>query len=113
MATLSQAKDNNDIVTLIELYHKYVGNESLNDDVFHEQPLIAYFHHYLKQLKYEYESYQEDGILTDMTIERIKKSQKNKNTLNAWIREIKHEAKHCQKTHTPFNTLNDLKSILK
>lgn len=113
MAQLSHAKEVSDIVTIIELYRKYIGDDQFNNlTQLDEKRLITALTQHLHGLKAEYHQLQNSNQLTDYAVKRLQKCAKNPKQLDKWIAEIKDEANHLDQTRSELKNLTVLKQIL-
>lgn len=113
MAQLSHAKEVSDIVTIIELYRKYIGDDQFNNlTALDEKRLITALTQHLHGLKAEYHQLQNSNQLTDYAVKRLQKCAKNPKQLDKWIAEIKDEANHLDQTRSELKNLTVLKQVL-
>lgn len=113
MAQLSHAKEVGDMVTIIELYKKYVGDDQFNNlTAFDAKRLITALTQHLHGLKAEFYQLQNSNQLTDYAVKRLQKCAKNPKQLDKWVVEIKDEANHLDQTRSELKNLTVLKQVL-
>lgn len=114
MTKLSNARQNKDIATIIEMYMTHVNEADVSTDMAQQDDnaIIKVLTEQLDALKHEHHDIEQKSLLTPYAMARIKKCKSNKMQMRAWEDEIKESANTILHQKSNLKNLTILKEAL-